>query len=56
MPKVAEKEFAAFTLRLSPPLKSRLDEQARELGLSLTSYIRMILTERANLNKNKSTK
>jgi predicted HicB family RNase H-like nuclease len=41
----------AFILRLSPELRARLEEQATEKGLTLTAYIRMILTEKARLGK-----
>lgn len=34
-------------LRMSPQLKALLKEQAAERGMSLSAYMRMILTERA---------
>lgn len=40
-------------LRMSPELKTRLQEQAEEKGMKLSAYIRMILIERENLNKRK---
>ena len=44
-----DKEVEAFTLRLPPEVKARLKQQAKEIGLSFTGYVRMLLTERANL-------
>jgi len=37
-------------VKVTPELHQRLREQAQQRGLTLTSYIRMILTERANLD------
>lgn len=42
-------EEARFILTLPIELKARLQEQAREKGLTLTAYIRMILTEQTRL-------
>jgi len=36
-------------VKVSPELQQRLREQALERGLTLTGYIRMVLTERAKL-------
>ena len=36
-------------VKVTPELQQRLREQATERGLTLTSYIRMILTEQAKL-------